>query len=203
MNIGAYYETNAFRCRFSLILSVFLCFIFFRADAAELPLEGVFDLDGRAVKNLSPKDNRKATVFVFMSVDCPICNRYAPTLRKLKTEFQEARFVLVYPNRDESSEMVRTALREYDLSFEAWRDTKHMLVKAAEARVTSEAAVYVTGKSWVYRGRIDDRYIDWGKQRSEAKVHDLRNVLTALSKGEILALRTTKAIGCSIPKLAE
>jgi peroxiredoxin len=203
VNRGPNFEKSAFPFRFSLVLSVFLCFTTLPAQSAELPLEGVLDLEGHAVKSVSPQDNRKAIVFLFMSVDCPVCNRYAPALRKLKTEFQDARFILVYPNRDETSDTIRTALKEYDLTFETWRDTQHTLVRAAQARVTPDAAVYLIGKGWVYRGRIDDRYTDWGKQRSEAKVHDLRNVLAAISKGDIPISRTTKAIGCSIPKLPE
>ena len=190
-------------CRFPWVFAVFLSFVFLQSQAAELPVEGVLDLQGRAVKSLSPTDNRKSIVLVFLSVDCPISNRYAPALRKLKTDFQDARFILVYPNRDETAEDIQKALHEYDLPFEAWRDTKHELVKAAQVNVTPEAAVYLESKGWVYRGRIDDRYVDWGKHRAEPKVQDLREVLAATSKGEIPAARRTKAVGCSISKLAE
>jgi hypothetical protein len=186
-----------------LMLSAFLYFGLVPVRSGDLSLEGVLDLDGRTVNSVSSSDKQKSLVLIFMSVDCPISNRYAPTLRKLKAEFQNVRFVLIYPNRDEAAEVIHEALGEYQLPFETWRDTKHGLVKAAQAKVTPEAAVFVPGKGWVYRGRIDDQYVDWGKHRPEAKVHDLRDVLAALSKGEVPALRTTKAVGCYISKIAE
>jgi hypothetical protein len=188
--------------RLSSIYAALLCFGFAQVRGADLAFEGVLDLEDRPVTNLTSAATQRSVVLIFMSVDCPISNRYAPTLRKLQTEFQETRFVLVYPNRDETPERVHKALREYELSFEAWRDMEHALVKAAQVKVTPEAAVFLRGTGWVYRGRIDDRYVDWGKSRAEPKVNDLHDVLTAISKGETPPVRSTKAIGCSISKIS-
>lgn len=194
-------------CKFILQVFCFACFFISfpagRAGAEEdLGLDGVVDLKGSAAQLQLSRD-QKATVFVFLSVDCPISNRYAPTLRKLQTEFQNARFVLVYPNVDESAEAIQKGLSEYELRFEAWRDTKHTLVKAAQVSITPEAAVFLPARGFVYRGRIDDRYADFGKHRSQANTNDLREVLMEIENGKIPAQRVTKAVGCYIPKLKE
>ena len=155
-------------------------------------------MDGKPVR-LEPSSRQSAVVFIFLSVDCPISNRYAPTLRKLQNEFQNVRWVLVYPNADESPASIKKNMSESELSCEAWRDTDHALVKLALVSVTPEAAVYLPAVGFIYRGRIDDRHVDFGKQRAEASTNELRDCLSEIKNGRIPASRATKAIGCSIP----
>jgi len=77
-------------------------------------------------------------------------------------------------------------------------------VRAAQATVTPEAAVFVgdrAGPRMVYRGRIDDRYVDFGRMRPEPRKRDLQEALQALAAGSTLTPRTTTAVGCSIAPL--
>ena len=171
-------------------------------SAQEIVLSGVTGLDGRLINEFAA-GGKKALVLVFMSVDCPIANRYAPELQKLQAEFNQVRFVLVYPNPDDTSEMIGKNLRDYDLKWEAWRDPRHSVVKAAKVQVTPEAAVFVPETGWIYRGRIDDRYVDFGKQRLKATQHDLRDVLAAVTAGKPVTVQLTRAIGCHIPAVNE
>src|SRR5207249_9516148 len=48
----------------------------------------------------------KVFVFIFVSTDCPISNRYAPEIRRVEGKFAPAgvRFWLVYPDPDRSEE---------------------------------------------------------------------------------------------------
>ncbi|HEV8541691.1 MAG TPA: redoxin family protein, partial [Verrucomicrobiae bacterium] len=89
----------------------------------------------------------RALVFIFVSTDCPISNSYAPEYRRLASEYTTngISFRLVYPNADETVDDVRKHLKEYNLPITAFRDPKHELVNAAQARVTPEAAVYLRG----------------------------------------------------------
>lgn len=139
-------------------------------------------------------------VFLFVSVDCPISNSYAPEFRRLNDEFAPKGFAfkLVYPIEDQSENAVREHLKAYELKLDAFRDPAHALVKAAQARVTPEAAVFVPGKGWVYRGRIDDRHVDFGKKRASATQHDLRDALRALADGKPVSTNVTRAVGCYI-----
>ena len=181
------------------------------SDEELLATVKVEDLEGQSVSPLRPASGKKvgsddskgkeskAHVFVFLAVECPISNRYAPELRRLHEEFKGARFALVYPNGDESAEQIRKSLKEYNLPMEAYRDSRHELVKAAGVRVTPEAAVFVPGQGWVYRGRIDDRFAGFGKERVRPTKRDLRDVLTAVVAGKKVEVRRTEAIGCAIP----
>jgi peroxiredoxin len=180
-----------------LLIAVIVC-----ADeptATELRLP---DLDGRQIGPLRAKD-AKAVVFIFIRTDCPISNRYAPELRRLYEKFATSgiKFWLVYPDPDESSQVIRNHIKEYEYRLSALRDTEHKLVKMTGAQVTPEAAVFSPTGRMVYRGRIDDRYVAFGKARPKPTTRDLEQVLEAVLEGKQVASKTTAAIGCFIPDL--
>jgi hypothetical protein len=160
---------------------------------------GVLDLEGRAASPLAIKAS--ATVLLFVRIDCPISNRYAPEVHRLHDEFapRGVTFWLVYPDEDEPVPAIRRHIEEYGYRFDALRDTKHELVKRTGATVTPEVAVFDASGRQVYRGRIDDRYVDFGKTRPEPTVRDLRDALTAVLEGRTVEVATTKAVGCFIP----
>jgi hypothetical protein len=142
-------------------------------------------------------------VFLFTLTDCPISNRYAPEVERLRAKFapRGVAFWLVYPDPGESPEAIRNHIKDYSYRSGVLRDPKHALVELTGARVTPEAAVFAPGGKLVYCGRIDDRFVDFGKMRAEATVHDLEEALEA-----VLALRPVKqarttAVGCFIPEL--
>jgi hypothetical protein len=148
----------------------------------------------------------KVWVFVFVRADCPISNRYAPEVGRLNQEFASptVHFALVYVDPGESSDEIREHMRDYGYHVQALRDNKHSLVKLTGVKVTPEAAVFVPGPSgvrMVYRGRIDDQYVDFGKTRPAATVHDLEDVLQAIVQGRTVASQTTRAVGCFIQDL--
>ena len=160
------------------------------------------NLNGQKVDPLQA-GNAKAVVIIFIRTDCPISNRYAPEVRRLHEKFASAgvAFWLVYPDAGESVEAIRQHLKEYDYHLSALRDPQHALVKMAGARVTPEAAVFVAGRL-VYRGRIDNRFVAFGKARPAPTAHDLEEILDAILKGRTPATEiTTPAVGCFISDL--
>jgi hypothetical protein len=148
----------------------------------------------------------KAFVLVFVRTDCPIANAYAPCLRQIDKRYgpRGVRFWLVYPDPEESEESIRRHLAEYSLPLDHIHDAEHQWVRMTGALVTPEAAVFVPapgGPQLVYCGRIDDRYVDWGKRRLKATETDLQDTLdTVLGSGRMEFRRTT-AVGCAIPAL--
>jgi hypothetical protein len=159
----------------------------------------LLDLDDRSVDPLQPEPGTKATVFVFISTECPISNRYAPEVRRLSESFgsRGIRFQLIYPNRSDAPPMIRDHLRSFTYSMRALRDPDHALARFVHATVTPEAVVF-TGGRVVYRGRIDDRYVEVGLERPEPTLHDLDNALTAVLAGRPVRRPVTEAIGCFI-----
>ena len=72
------------------------------------------------------------------------------------------------------------------------RRTPYTLKAVGEAVESVHAAIEV----------VDDRYVDFGKYRSVATRHDLRNAVDAAFQGKTLAENDTRAIGCYIPVVA-
>ena len=160
------------------------------------------DLDGRQIEPLQANDAR-ATVFIFIRTDCPISNSYAPELHRLYDKFARSgvRFWLVYPDPGESSQIIRKHITEYEYRLNVLRDPEHKLVKMTRVQVTPEAAVFSPSGRMVYHGRIDDRYVTFGKTRPAPTTRDLEQVLEAMLEGKRVANKTTIAIGCFIPDL--
>jgi hypothetical protein len=150
-------------------------------------------------------DNVRAVVFLFLSVECPISDSYAPEIKRLGAEFASSNVLirLVYPNTDETTEAVRRHMKEFALPFPALRDPWHDLVKISGVHLTPEAAVYVPKTGFAYHGRIDNRYADLGVARPAATEHDLREALKAVLEGKPMPRAFAQSVGCSISPLPD
>ena len=139
-----------------------------------------------------------ARVFVFARTDCPLTNRYAPELWRIAAEFAQSgvEFWIVYPDAGESAAAIQKHMAEYHLPGRWVADPHHDLVRRAEATVAPQAAVFDAADKLVYSGRIDDRFVDYGKSRPAPTVHDLENAISATLAGKPVAQEHTRAIGC-------
>ena len=140
------------------------------------------------------------TVLLFVSVDCPVSNRYAPDIKRLYDEFapQGVRFRLVYPNPLDDERAISRHVQDFGFPSIAERDRGHDLVKMAGATITPEAAVFDSRGRLIYRGRIDNRFVELGRERPAATEHDLRNALQALLGGRPVSPSRTQAVGCFV-----
>ena len=140
-------------------------------------------------------------VLVFTTTDCPVSNRYAPEIQRLAAKFaDQVQFVLVYPVATDSPDLIKEHRKKFGYSLESIRDTGQKLVKQTGVTVTPEVAV-MAGERMVYRGRIDDRYVDLGRERPNPTQRDLENALSALIAGKPIAIRETRAVGCILSDL--
>jgi thiol-disulfide isomerase/thioredoxin len=160
-------------------------------------IEGV-DLDGKRVNPLKAGSG-KPVVLVFVRTDCPISNRYAPTVQRLQTEYAgRAVLWLVYPDNDETAEQIRKHLQEYGYTLPVLRDPDHELVRISRAEITPEAAVFGARGELAYHGRIDNLYESVGRARNAASTHELSDALQAAVDGKTPKVSTAPAVGCSI-----
>ena len=139
-----------------------------------------------------------ARVFLFVRTDCPVTNRYAPELQRVAAEFagRGVQFWLVYPDPADSAAAIRTHLAQYHFPGEPLRDPHLELVKRAQATVSPQAALFDSAGRLEYLGRIDDRFVDFGKARQAAQTHDLEAAIAAVLAGKPVAQPRTKAFGC-------
>jgi hypothetical protein len=188
------------------LLGAFLAALALNFHAAAAPSVALRlpDLDGRLVDPFDAPAATKAIVFVFVSVDCPISNRYAPEIQRLHQTFASRGVALriVYPNPAELPAAIRAHMKDYSLPAPALRDPKQELAKLASATITPEAAVYDPQGRRLYLGRIDDRYVSLGVQRPVATQHDLEEALLSTLAGRGVAQARTPAVGCFIADFA-
>lgn len=172
-----------------------------KRDQALAKLPGLVDLEGREVDPFAGGEPARV-VFIFVRHDCPISNRYAPLLNRLHSRYapRGIRFWMVHADPEVSVDVIRAHREEYALELPVLRDTRQSLVRASKASVTPEATVFVSGKQ-VYRGRIDDRYVDFGKERASPGRHDLEEALQNVLEGRPVQVPVTRAVGCYIPAM--
>jgi hypothetical protein len=144
-------------------------------------------------------------VLLFTDTQCPISNAFAPEVGRLDAEFapRGVAFFLVYADPSRTPAEVRAHAAAFGYPMDVLRDPRHELVRRAGASVTPEACVFQPDGELVYRGRIDDRYVDFGKQRAAPTARDLRAALEAVLAGGRPAAPWPGAVGCSIPRLAD
>ncbi len=170
------------------------------ASAAQPTPSGI-DLAGKSVDPLRAGSG-KPTVLIFIRTDCPISNRYAPTIQKLSVEYNgKAAFWLIYPDKGESSAAIEQHLHQYGYKLPALHDPQHSLVKLGQAQVTPEAAVFDASGQLIYHGRIDNWYQDFGHARSAPTTHELDDAIQAVLKGNKPQVASASGVGCYISDL--
>ena len=193
--------THSFAIR-TVIIAIFLALWLWpsQADPHAGQADAV-DLSGTPTDPLKAAPG-KVVVLLFVRTDCPISNRYAPTIQKLSAQYSgKAVFWLVYPDKAESPEGIRKHEQDFGYKLSALRDVRHVLVRESRAQITPEAAVFDANHRLVYHGRIDNLYEDFGRARTAATTHELDDAIVAAINGKILAVENAPAVGCYISDL--
>jgi len=143
----------------------------------------------------------RATVLLFVATDCPNSNTYAPVLARLYRDFSDrgVLFLGVYSDPDDTAAAVQKHDAEYQIPYAALLDPHHLLASETGARSTPEAVILSPGGEVLYRGRVDDRFVDIGKTRFSPSQEDLRDALDQVMAGQPVKNPVTKVLGCSIP----
>ena len=138
-------------------------------------------------------------VEVFVATECPISNRYVPELNRIAGLYlpQGVEMIAYFPEHGLTQDRLNQWQREFVPVFPVQLDVFAKHARKAGATLTPEVAVSHAGKL-VYRGRIDDRYVSWGKSRPEPSRRDLVETLDVLIGGKPISPRFTKTWGCYI-----
>lgn len=169
---------------------------------APVPRFQLRDTQG-AVHSPAEWNGQKAILLFFVTTDCPVANGYVPEMNRIRDTFA-ARGVLVYAVQADTTiadaDVARYA-KDYRYGFPLLLDPRQVLVQLSGAAVTPEAVVLSPEGKVLYKGRIDNRVADFGKQRPEATEHDLREALEAVLAGKPVTHPVTKSIGCAINRV--
>jgi thiol-disulfide isomerase/thioredoxin len=180
--------------------------LLFLASAAVLPCLSqthiyALDLHGQPADPFRLAGS-KITVLFFIRTDCPVSNRYAPTIQELSAHYaSKAAFFLIYPIKSETPEQIQKHLAEYGYHLPAFRDPDLLLARFSQVSITPEVAVFTPDKKLLYHGRIDDWYVEFTRARHAPTTHELIDSLDAAIAGKPTAPSSTSAVGCYIPGL--
>jgi hypothetical protein len=181
---------------FVLIATLATCLASSEAPAHVLDARAV-DLDGR-VHRLGFEEEPVPVALVFLDVECPVSNRYAPRLNELATAAQ-AKGIAFYGVLSDPALSVERA-REYRstraLAFPVLFDSAGDLAARLGPTTVPEAFVIDAFDQLVYHGRIDDRFVEPGSMRAAPTHEDLRDALEALAAGGDPPSEHATAIGC-------
>jgi hypothetical protein len=152
------------------------------------------------VYHLPGPDQCKAVALVFVGVECPVSNSYAPEIASLCREYGPKRimFCVVYPDPDLTISAARKHAGDYAFPCPAVLDSDLRLASKVGATLTPEVALLSPTGQLLYRGRIDDRYFALGQQRAQPTQRDLRQALDAVLAGRPVPVPRTQPIGCYI-----
>ncbi len=156
------------------------------------------DLDGNTGR-LSMLGAEKAIVFLMTNTGCPLCRRYGPSLAAIEKEYKDkgVKCVFVNSNRAEKIDRIRKNVETHGFQGPYVRDVDHEIIRALNAKTTTEAFVLDAERNLVYRGAVDDQY-GFGYSRNEPRHTYLRDALDALLAEMTPKVTATSAPGCEL-----
>jgi peroxiredoxin len=148
--------------------------------------------------SLSDYKDKKAVVLIFTSYNCDACADYEGRMLKLIKDFagQDVVFLGVRSSAEDNSADMRKYYESKGFKIPFLEDTKNVLAAALDVLVTP--TFYVIDKQGVlrYRGAYDESLKESRAQKTF--VHD---ALRAVLDGKEVAVKTTRTIGCHMPRV--
>jgi peroxiredoxin len=160
----------------------------------------LLDANGRKHTAREWKDARAVAIF-FIAAECPISNRYGPEINRLVADYS-ARGIAFYGVHSDPDIGPAAALRhaqDYGFDFPVLLDPNQTLAGKTGVILTPTAVILSPAGELLYRGRIDNRYLDFGKYRGAGVKPDLRLALEAVEDGKPVPEKYTKPVGCALP----
>jgi peroxiredoxin len=140
----------------------------------------------------------KAIVVIFISTQCPVSNAYNERMVQLNKDFSGKGivFIGINSNKQESVLEMKEHAKNNGFLFPILKDHNNIIANAFSSSVTPEVFVLNPKLDVLYHGRIDD-----SRRISEVRSEDLRSALEAILAGKSIAVRETKAFGCTIKRI--
>ncbi len=136
-----------------------------------------------------------SVVFVFLSAECPVAQRYAMRLKRMDAEFsaRHVTFIGVYSNENDSVDDVKAYIARAEYPFPIVKDTDGSLARHLGATMTPQAHLIDMSGILRYRGPIDDN-----RYETRVKHNYLKDALVAVLNGKPVPVKETPAFGCTI-----
>lgn len=177
-----------------------------RTDVADVPAPPAIgatiaafslpDTDGKE-HSLSSLKGKNGTVFIFISVQCPVSNAYNERMEKLAQDYKARGIAVVgiNSNSSEATADVKAHAASHKLTFLILKDGGNKLADSLGATKTPEAYFLDANNKLAYHGRIDNN-----RDLAQVASSELRDALDAALSGKPVAKTEAAAFGCSIKR---
>lgn len=140
---------------------------------------------------------RSLSLFIFLSPECPLCQKYSPVLNDLQKQYTgKVRVYGIIPGRSYDAATIKTFREKYKITFPLLTDASFRLSRYLHASITPEVVLLNAKQELVYRGAIDDWLKDLGKMRTKISAHYLEDAIEQYPGPA--KFKRTKAVGCLI-----
>ncbi len=190
------------RISFLLVSTAFLSFMHslsIPTFAADSPTDKIVsiaftDTSGKSYSKESLSKN-KATVFFFVSTECPISNIYTPRMIAISQDYASRGVAcfLVDSNDEDTPARFKNYTAERKYPFASVKDSGTKLADLLHAQTTPEAVIIDTSGEFRYLGRIDDN-----QDKTKVARQDVREALDAVLAGKPVSRTRTLPFGCAI-----
>lgn len=164
-----------------------------------LPPLALVDLD-QTIRNLGTPVKGPARVLVFVTTECPIANGNIPTLNGLHDRFVPKGVELYAVVSDPFTTRKDAAqhYQDYKVRYPVLFDASGQLRDALRPTHVPEAFVFDGNGKLVYRGAIDNAWVEVGKRRLVVTQHYLSDTLERLVATQAPELSRTQPVGCPV-----
>lgn len=169
------------------------------AESTQINTISLLDLKGQTV-SLHKYVGKGATIFIFISPECPLCQSYTLTINKLLATYQtdSIRFLGIVPGSSFTTAETLDFKRKYKCNLTLLHDPKNKLTDLLKATITPEVFMLNQQQKVIYQGRIDNWAYEVGKKRAVITEHNLIDAIKAVKLHQPIAYPKTKAVGCFI-----
>ncbi|HXX93617.1 MAG TPA: redoxin domain-containing protein [Planctomycetota bacterium] len=154
--------------------------------------------DAETWVSLSDYKGKKAVVLIFASYNCDASLDYGNRILKLVKDFsgQEVAFLGVRSSAEDDAAGMRKYAESKGLGIPFLEDPKNVL--ASDLGVLVTPTFFVIDKEGVlrYRGAYDESL-----EEARAKKKYVHDALRAVLDGKEVALKSTRAVGCVMPRV--
>lgn len=158
------------------------------------------NVDGKEM-SIADVKGAKGTLVVFTCNACPWAKAWEDRIVSLGNEYQAKGIGVIAVNAndpkkvaEDAYEPMQTRAKEKNFGFPYVVDATSGVAKAFGATRTPEVFLFDAKGALVYHGTIDDN----AQEPAKVKENYLKDALNAVSSGQAVGVKETKAMGCGI-----
>jgi peroxiredoxin len=154
--------------------------------------------DGDEKIALSDYKDKKTVVLIFTSYNCDACGDYENRMLKVIKDFagKDVVFLGVRSSAEDDAAGMKKYATEKGFQIPFLEDAKNVMADYLDVLVTPTFAVIDPKGVLRYRGALDDSL-----KEARAQKPYLRDAIQAVLEGKEVALKTTRTIGCHMPRV--